>query len=150
MKTLSLLAILILSCAGSVRSADETPATDTQAAAPTSDVSLVNEKNKSTFTLDVTERNPFWPIGWKPVAKASVDTTAGPSIPPSTFLVSSITLGGDGERFAIINGKVMQEGQQFGLQLGNQTYQITVKSIQDGQVVLSRRDEEIVVPLRRK
>ena len=44
----------------------------------------------------------------------------------------------------------MQEGQQFGLQLGNQTYQITVKSIQDGQVVLLRRDEEIVVPLRRK
>ena len=84
------------------------------------------------------------------MAKAGVETTAGPTIPPSTFLVSSITLGGEGERFAIINGKVMQEGQQFGLQVGNQTYQITVKSIQDGQVVLLRRDEEIVVPLRRK
>ena len=150
MKTFSLLAILILSCAGSVRSADETPATDAQAAPPASNASLVDEKNKSTFTIEATERNPFWPIGWKPVAKAGVETTAGPTIPPSTFLVSSITLGGEGERFAIINGKVMQEGQQFGLQVGNQTYQITVKSIQDGQVVLLRRDEEIVVPLRRK
>ena len=45
----------------------------------------------------------------------------------------------------------MTEGQQFGLQLGTQTYQLTVKAIQDGQVVLMRRDqEEIIVPLRRK
>ena len=44
----------------------------------------------------------------------------------------------------------MQEGQQFGLQLGNQTYQLTVKAIEDGRVILSRRDQEIIVPLRRK
>jgi hypothetical protein len=36
------------------------------------------------------------------------------------------------------------------LQLGNQTYQLTVKSIEDGRVILGRRDMEIVVPLRRK
>ena len=53
-------------------------------------------------------------------------------------------------RFAIINGKIMQEGQQFGLQVGNQTYQITLKTIEDGRVVLARRDQEIVVLLRRK
>ena len=44
----------------------------------------------------------------------------------------------------------MQAGQQFGLQLGNQTYQLTVKAIEDGRVILLRRDEEIIVPLRRK
>jgi hypothetical protein len=44
----------------------------------------------------------------------------------------------------------MSEGQQFGLQLGTQIYQVTVKRIEDGQVILGRRDEEIVVPLRRK
>ena len=49
-----------------------------------------------------------------------------------------------------VNGKIMGEGQQFGLQIGSQTYQITVKSIGDGQVILSRRDSEIAVPLRRK
>jgi hypothetical protein len=63
--------------------------------------------------------------------------------------VSSITIG-PGGNFAIINGKIMQEGQQFGLQIGTQTYQITVKAIEDGRVVLTRRGSEITIPLRRK
>ncbi|MEY2505558.1 MAG: hypothetical protein QOG27_1838 [Verrucomicrobiota bacterium] len=106
-------------------------------------------KNKSSFTMDASGRNPFWPIGWKPVARVQTTEHSGPDILPSAFLVSSITLD-KGAHFAIINGKVMQEGQQFGLQLGNQTYQLTVKAIEDGRVILSRRDQEIIVPLRRK
>jgi hypothetical protein len=108
-------------------------------------------KKKSEFAMDASGRNPFWPIGWKPVARPQTTTneTSGPEILPGAFVVSSITLD-HGARFAIINGKVMEEGQQFGLQLGNQTYQLTVKAIQDGQVVLARRDQEIIVPLRRK
>ena len=109
----------------------------------------VELKNKSNFTMDASGRNPFWPIGWKPVAKASSNEHSGPEIQPEAFLVSSITLDRGG-RFAIINGKAMQVGQQFGLQLGNQTYQLTVKAIEDGRVILARRDEEIIVPLRRK
>ena len=111
----------------------------------------VDLKTKSSFKMDVGSRSPFWPIGWKPVAKISRTDTdqAGPDIPPSSFAVSSITLG-QGGHFAIINGKIMQEGQQFGLQIGTQTYQITVKSIEDGQVVLSRRGSDIIIPLRRK
>ena len=113
------------------------------------DAPLIDEKPVNLpFAVEPNDRNPFWPIGWKPVSKVGTET-AGPEIPPSVFLVSSITLG-EAERFAIINGKVMKEGQQFGLQMGNQTYQITLKEIQDGQVVLLRRDEQIVVPLRRK
>ena len=73
---------------------------------------------------------------------------SGPEIPTSAFVVSSITTGKN--RFAIINGKIMQEGQQFGLQMGTQTYQVSVKAIQDGKVVLARRDQEIIIPLRRK
>ncbi len=99
--------------------------------------------------MDESGRNPFWPIGWKPAAKkAGNDQSAGPEIRDSAFVVTSITTGES--RFAIINGKVMTEGQVFGLQMGSQTYQLTVKSIQDGQVVIQRRDQEIVVPLRRK
>jgi hypothetical protein len=133
MKTFTLLFALVMLGREAVRAADKT---------------LVDEKNQSVFAMEPNERNPFWPIGWKPAAKAGPET-AGPEIPPSVFLVSSITMG-ERERFAIINGKVMQEGQQFGLQMGNQTYQITLKEIQDGQVVLLRRDEEIIAPLRRK
>jgi hypothetical protein len=108
-------------------------------------------KNKSSFTMESSSRNPFWPIGWKPTVKLSEPGAdhAGPDIPVTAFVVSSITLE-QGTRFAIVNGKIMQEGQQFGLQLGNQTYQITLKVIQDGRVVLVRRDQEIVVLLRRK
>lgn len=115
------------------------------------DAPVVELNKKSSFHLDSATRSPFWPIGWKPAAKvaeAGVDH-AGPDIPPNAFVVTSITLGHT-SHFAIVNGKIMQEGQQFGLQLGNQTYQITVKAIQDGQVVLARRDQEYVVPLRRK
>ena len=107
-------------------------------------------KNKSSFALDARTRNPFWPIGWKPVAKlADTGDRGGGDIPVTAFVVSSITME-KGTRFAIINGKIMGEGQQFGLQSGTQTYQITVKSIADGKVTLSRRDQEIVIPLRRK
>ena len=119
-----------------------------QEAVSAADKALVDAKNQSVFAMEPNERNPFWPIGWKPAAKAGPET-AGPEIPASVFLVTSITMGNT-ERFAIINGKVMKEGQQFGLQMGNQTYQITLKEIQDGQVVLLRRDEEIIAPLRRK
>ncbi|MEP6808849.1 MAG: hypothetical protein ABI992_01275 [Chthoniobacterales bacterium] len=108
-------------------------------------------KNKSTFEMENTSRNPFWPIGWKPAAQVSEPGAdhAGPEIPTNAFLVSSITYQSS-DRVAIINGRIMQEGQQFGLQMGNQTYQITVKAIEDGRVILARRDQEIVVSLRRK
>ena len=113
------------------------------------EATAIKLKNKSTFTMEASGRNPFWPIGWKPVAKVSTTQHAGPEIQASTFVVSSITFD-HGGRFAIINGKAMQAGQQFGLQIGTQTYQITVKAIEDGRVILGRRDEEIIVPLRRK
>jgi hypothetical protein len=111
---------------------------------------VIELKNKSSFTMDGSGRNPFWPIGFKPVTRSQTTAEhAGPDILPTAFVVSSITLD-KGARFAIINGKVMAEGQQFGLQLGTQTYQLTVKAIEDGRVILARRDQEIIVPLRRK
>lgn len=112
---------------------------------------MLELKNKSTFTVESGSRSPFWPISWKPSAKVSnagADHASG-DLPPSAFVVTTITLD-VGARFAIINGKAMMEGQQFGLQLGTQTYQLTVKRIEDGRVILGRRDQEIVVPLRRK
>src|SRR6187431_75186 len=109
MKTLSAILILASLALSTARSAEETV--------------TIELKNKSAFTMDGSGRNPFWPIGWKPVARAQTTEHTGPDILPSAFVVSSITLD-HGARFAIINGKVMQEGQQFGLQLGNQTYEL--------------------------
>lgn len=107
-------------------------------------------KNKSSFGVDPVTRSPFWPISWKPTGKvASAGGTDEGAVPPGAFLVTSITLDG-ATHFAIINGKTMSEGQQFGLQVGTQVYHVTVKRIEDGRVILGRQDEEIVVPLRRK
>jgi hypothetical protein len=124
-----------------------TDATSTDANDKAANIEL---KNKSSFVLETNSRNPFWPIGWKPVVKqTNTNEQAGPDISPAAFLVSSIMMG-NGTHFAIINGKPMQEGQVFGLQVGNQVYQVTVKTIEDGQVILQRRDQEFAVPLRRK
>jgi hypothetical protein len=136
MKRLFFISLSILSALNFVRGADQP---------------VVELKNKSSFVMENGTRNPFWPIGWKPVAKLSnsgAESAAG-DIPLTAFAVSTITLD-HGAHFAIINGKTMTEGQQFGLQLGTQTFQITVKRIEDGRVILGRRDQEIVVPLRRK
>lgn len=130
-----------------VQTAEITPAEES---ASEKDVPTVVLKNKSSFAIEPNSRNPFWPIGWKPAAKQTnnADQT-GPEISPTAFVISSIMMG-QGARFAIINGKPMQEGQVFGLQMGNQVYQLTVKTIEDGQVILQRRDQEFAVPLRRK
>ena len=150
MKKLTYLVLLALTAALKLSSAAEPAATtETQPPAPPAVEPKLEIKNKSSFVMDESGRNPFWPIGWKPAAKATSNSGSGPEVRPTAFLVSSITLE-QGARYAIINGKVMSEGQVFGLQMGSQTYQITVKAIQDGQVILARRDQEIVVPLRRR
>ncbi len=108
-------------------------------------------KNKSSFQMEGNGRNPFWPIGFKPTAQMlnRRADNAGPDVPLSAFLLTSITLD-QGTRFAIINGRIIQEGQEFSLQSGSQNYQIKLKSIADGRVILTCRDQEIIVPLRRK
>ncbi|HST31445.1 MAG TPA: hypothetical protein VLK27_11480 [Chthoniobacterales bacterium] len=106
-------------------------------------------KNKSSFQFDAGSRSPFWPIGWKPTARIATGGTDQGAVPPGAFLVTSITLDG-ATHFAIINGKTMGEGQPFGLQIGTQIYQVTVKRIEDGRVILDSHGAEIVVPLRRK
>ena len=160
MKKLLLTTIVITAAAvnySTAADATTAPAAQPPAAeAPTEAASAppaLELKNKSSFARQENGRNPFWPIGWKPAAKqanSAQPETAGPEVQPSAFVVSSIVMD-PRARFAIINGKVMNEGQVFGLQMGSSTYQITVKAIEDGRVVLVRgRDQEIIAPLRRR
>ena len=114
------------------------------------DRARVESKNKSSFQMDGSGRNPFWPIGYKPSAQlTNAKGQSASDIPLSAFLLTSITLE-QGTRFAIINGKTMQEGQQFNLRAGSQSYQLKVKTIEDGQVILTCSAGDILVPLRRK
>src|SRR6187402_892974 len=125
---------ILITCAALSRAAAvDAPADQEATRAPAPTIEL---KNKSSFAMDESGRNPFWPIGWRPATKAAATSDhSGPAISPNSFLVSSIVMDPKA-KLAIVNGKVMSEGQVFGLQLGNQTYQITVKAIQDGQVIL--------------
>jgi hypothetical protein len=108
----------------------------------------VEIQKRSSFKLEG-DRNPFWPIGFRPLsANRNISDQAG-EVPASAFVLSTIAIG-RGTRFAIINGKIMQEGQKFGLQMGAKTHELTVKVIEDGRVIIGRHDEEIVVPLTRK
>jgi len=116
-------------------------------AAETPNPSLKVE-HKSSFTLDASVRNPFWPIGWKPAVAAPSQQTSA-EVPASAFVVSSIAMDA-GNRFAIINGKIMQEGQTFGLKLGDDIYHIQVRSIEDGRVVLLQQGRPITVSLTRR
>ena len=40
---------------------------------------LVDKKHQSTFTMEPNDRNPFWPIGWKPATKAAGNGRSGDS-----------------------------------------------------------------------
>lgn len=117
-----------------------------QASPANSPAPAIALKQKSFFGV-TSKRNPFWPIGWTKPNDNSVE--AAPLISSNIFALSSITIGPDA-RFAILNGKAMQEGQRFGLQMGRQIYTITLHAIEDGQVVLSTPSGEVIVPLRRK
>ncbi len=118
-------------------------------AAPAAEpVPTVELKHKSSF--DAPEaRDPFWPIGWKKPGPKTESSGAGPELSPDSFSLTSVTMGA-GAHFAILNGKIIQEGQQFGLQFGHQIYQITLRAIEDGRVILAYQDTEITVPLRRR
>jgi hypothetical protein len=111
-------------------------------------VSPIELKHKSSFDA-ADARDPFWPIGWKRPGPKSSTSGAGLVLSPASFSLTSVTMGA-GARFAILNGKILQEGQQFGFQFGNQVYQVTLRAIEDGQVVLVHEDAQIIVPLRRK
>ena len=133
MKKFFLAACLTTLLLEGVRAADKVPA--------------IELKEKSSFdAADV--RDPFWPIGWKKPGPKST-SGEGPALASDAFALTSVTMGA-GPHFAILNGKIMQEGQQFGLQYGNQLYQITLRKVEDGRVVLAYQDSEIIVPLKRK
>ena len=105
--------------------------------------------HKSSFT-SVNTRNPFWPIGWaKPNPKDPTAVQVTPLLSPSAFALTSVTTGG-GERFAILNGKVVQEGGKFALAVGSQSLQVSVQAIEDGQVILVYPGGQVVVPLKRR
>lgn len=126
------------------------PSVPAPAAAPApSPAAAAIELPKSVYEA-TNARNPFWPIGWsKPDPTNTQAVAAAPILTPAAFALSSV-IGGAGDRFAILNGKAVQEGQQFGLAVNGQVLMVTVQAIEDGQVILAYKGGQVVVPLRRR
>src|SRR5262249_52895884 len=82
---------------------------DNEEAAPTArtknksseESSKITVKNKSSFEAEAGTRNPFWPIGFKPKARIGGSGDSEGEVPPTAFLVSTITLD-TATHFAII------------------------------------------------
>jgi hypothetical protein len=149
MKKLLFALCLISSAALAVRPPAAQKAAAQPAASPSpSPAAAVVQVPKSVYPAG-NLRNPFWPIGWiKPDATESTAVAAAPILTPASFTLSSV-IGGAGSRFAILNGKAIEEGQQFGLQANGQVIMVTVQAIEDGQIILAYKGGQVVVPLRR-
>lgn len=95
----------------------------------------------SSFKAPATERNPFWPIGWTPgpvvpVAQAAVVF----DVKAESFALSTTSL--DVPPLAIINGRSYTLKDQIPTAPGSPDF-VTVKSIQDGLVILDHHGREL-------
>src|SRR5437660_12197876 len=85
-------------------------------------------KHKSSFNVEANERNPFWPIGWKPAPKITKTGAehAGPAIPPSPFS-SSPFRPDPRQHYGILNARRLAEGRNFARHWGLRINKFTVK-----------------------
>ncbi len=146
-----LLSLLVGACFASLAAAaDPTPAPPAAPAPvpPPSPVSKdIKLQNRSTFNPDLaSKRSPFLPMGYK---KAVVE---GPkevvlNVTAEMFTVSAILLGSP--PLSIINGRDRGIGDRIGLNPAGTEF-VTVKRIEDGQVILLYKGRDIVVPSGRR
>ena len=108
-------------------------------------------KNRSTFEAGAAAHNPFWPIGWvksSVAAAPGAESQSAATLKAENFVVSSILL--NEPPLAVVNGKEMAEGEVIAMNVDSKTLLIQLASVQDGQVVLRYRGQNIVVPLHRR
>ena len=88
-------------------------------------------------------RNPFWPIGWTPVATAApaqASAVQALDVKPEQFVVTTISV--DYPPLAIINGRSYAVADQIPVTADKREF-VTVKQILDGVVVLDYRGHEL-------
>ncbi|MEI8340733.1 MAG: hypothetical protein WCH43_04245 [Verrucomicrobiota bacterium] len=115
------------------------------------DVKAFKLKHRSSFTLQDTERNPFWPVGWvktAPTAVASNDNVQVSEIRAEDFELTAILLGTP--PMAVINGKEYAEGEYIIIRGGGPKTKVLVAQVLDGRVVLRYMNRDYPVALRRR
>jgi hypothetical protein len=115
-------------------------------------------KNRSSFSLSLDGRVPFWPIGWqrpkegepvRPVQAAQVASVV-PKVQLSaeSFNVTSVLLGNPS--LATINGRSFEEGEYLPVRSGDQRLKVQVRAIREqGVWVQLDNNQPILIPIRR-
>lgn len=139
MKTPALLVASLL-LAAAATAADPTPPVPSSA----SEIKLTN---RSSFAPDsATKRSPFLPVGY--VRKtAEVVVAKEFEVRPEMFTITAILLGNP--PLAIINGKDRGVGDKIPLNASGSEF-VTVKRIEDGQVILLHKAKEVTVQAGRR
>lgn len=119
-----------------------TPTPPPPAPSATSEIKLTN---RSAFAPDGGKRSPFLPVGWTKKVEQRVEAVS--EVRPEMFKISAILLGNP--PLAIINGKDRGVGDRVPAP-GAPAEVVTVKRIEDGQVILLNRGKEILVPSGRR
>ncbi len=111
-------------------------------------VSQYHAHTQSTFAPPEKGRNPFWPIGFTPRAKAAVNEEQLLRIPIEQYKVTSIIL--DTPSIAVINGKDYTRGQFLTLSTTTGTVKLLITNIEDGLVTVQYKALIGKIPISRK
>jgi len=112
--------------------------------------SVFKLKHRSLFTLQDTERDPFWPVGWVKTKTVTTvnETVQAAEIRPEDFELTAILLGSP--PLAVINGREYGEGSFIILKGSGQKTKVQVTQVMDGQVVLRYMGKDYQITLHRK
>lgn len=109
--------------------------------------------HRSLFAAVELERNPFWPVGWKPTAAPSTPTAPATEtlevvIHPEDYALTAILLGRP--PMAVINNREYAEGDFILIMPGGQKSKVQLEQVLDGKVILRYMNKEYTVILQRK
>ncbi len=131
----SIIALGFVSLAGSLCAQEATE--ESAAASPASGRFLAS--TLSTFAVERTARNPFFPIGFVPSTSEAPAVVADlpPELPPDAIRVTSILMGD--LPLAVINGREYARGEALVVTVENQQVDVLILEIGDGYILAGVR-----------
>jgi hypothetical protein len=102
--------------------------------------------HRSAFAGSEGDRNPFWPIGWKPAPPGPAtpevpQAEAPPEVGPENFIITTISLEAT-QPLAVINGRTHGVGDRLPVDANGKQF-VTVRKIIDGAVIFDYHGKEI-------
>jgi hypothetical protein len=128
-----------------------TAATTAEAKVPTAEEDGPYElKRRSSVSMRDDVRSPFWPVGWTKADRTVPGKVEKPvfELRAEYFRLTSILTGK--RSLAMINGKSFEEGERMVVVAPEGRFNVLVRRVGDGRVVLGLDKQEVIVPLQRQ